>query len=786
MPNNNINNGLFDRIPPTIPVLNGGNLEHYLEPLQRGRDVSNVQPLTAEQIQTIVEQTHLGNLNLRVGELFGQGGFATVYALEDQNTAEQYALKVLDPLFTSVHRFLRNKPQTHAKISRDDVEPLIRDYRYFFERDAGEITIGQAINETQCPNLMPYTFFCEVDAGEILKLGYNRIVWLIGMPSMLCLPDGFHDIQEKVGITESLILKCGVDLCYALETMHKIGRHTAIDAQENNKNGNFLYIRPDHPEKSLIHRDVKPGNIYIRIQNVNQKESAYSIDFVLADYGISRILDRGQWATKIAPDVFKAPELSLDQEVSPVTDLYSVATVMLWLLWKENERETFRSLQRACREAYPQLVERREKEPYSYVEQILSLLDKVWGSTLVRTEIQQNEKADILKIASRDICRGELLQQLLAMRSIKSTDRPWQSAEDMRNALEQYRLTLTAPLQKEQQKVQDLQKETENLRQKHAALEKEKSEWIFEALNRAEENQALQRQVNQLADEVENLRQNGVPQQKEMQKEAESLRRENEGLKQQRAELLHESATKKENVEGQEREKLKIKIDALRFARDKLDAETKKQEIAIKVLRRQIADQQAEIQTLNREKDALSGQVADQQKKILTLTWEKDALSSQAEALRETADETSQQDFARQAADWKDRYLKLRKELKESLDEKRANEFKSGAVILSESVWFLLLSIVSFYSTSYFFSPAKEGASFFLVIVFGLGASLACSYGFHRFALNKRPLFSSFVREFFGVIFSLSFVVTALVVTGGFLFGYFDVPSWLMQIFGLS
>lgn len=761
MLNNNSNNGLSDRIPPTIPVLKDEDLDRYLMPLQEGKDTYTVQPLTSEQIQTIVGKALLDNLSLRVGDELGQGGFATVYALEDQNAGKQYALKVLDPLVTSVHRFLRDKQQARAKISRYDVDPLTKDYKYFFERGTGEVTIGQAINETQCPNLMPYAFFCEADAGEILELGYNRIIWLIGMPRMCCLPAAFNDIQEKVGITEPLILKCGVDLCYALETMHKMGQHTAITAQRNQKNGNRFYVRPDHPEKCLIHRDVKPGNIYIRIQNVGQDESAYSIDFVLADYGISRILGKDQQATMIGHDVFKAPELSINQKVTPTTDLYSVATVMLWLLWKGHEAETLQQL----RNAGFQLTTSAAPPNMPY-EDILSLLDKVWYNTLARTEIRQDDKANFLKIASRGICQVDLLQQLLDMRNFRSADRPWQSAEEMRSALELYRLALTTPLQentalqKEQQKVQDLQKETEDLRQKYAAMKQQERAWALDALNRAEENQALQRQVNQLADEMEDLRQKGVPQQEEMQKETDNLRRENENLKQQRDYWLHEWTTKNEIIEA----KLKIKMDALRFARDKLDAETKKQEMVIKVLRRQVDDQQAEIQTLSQERDAFA---------------------SQAAAAQQAADEASQQDFASQAAAWKDRYLKLRKELKEALDEKRAQESEYGAIILSESLCCGLLSLVGTLGISFF--PLVEGGAYiFLLIIFALTLSFSCCFGITVVRAHITTFFDGLITTVLPLFSWITVGGTVVIVAVGIITHYFDVPSLLMQFFGLG
>lgn len=80
-------------------------------------------------------------------------------------------------------------------------------------------------------------------------------------------------------------------------------------------------------ERSIIHRDIKPQNIFISQDGT----------FKLGDFGIAKIADRTTSGTKVGTYKYMAPEVYNNRPYGPAADQYSLGLVMYWLL---NDRRT--------------------------------------------------------------------------------------------------------------------------------------------------------------------------------------------------------------------------------------------------------------------------------------------------------------------------------------------------------------------------------------------------------------------------------------------------------------
>lgn len=87
---------------------------------------------------------------------------------------------------------------------------------------------------------------------------------------------------------------------------------------------------------SLIHRDVKPGNILYSYQYDG------SLQFYLADFGLANWV--GNSFTYCGTGLFRAPEISKDLEYTAKVDVWSLFITYLWLANTGGFRVTSRHL----------------------------------------------------------------------------------------------------------------------------------------------------------------------------------------------------------------------------------------------------------------------------------------------------------------------------------------------------------------------------------------------------------------------------------------------------------
>ena len=117
------------------------------------------------------------------------------------------------------------------------------------------------------------------------------------------LLQSLSDYQRTHPMYEKDVLRLGIDICRALATCQK---------------------------KSIIHRDIKPGNIMVNDDG----------DFKLADFGIARELDKSELnMSKKGTDTYMAPEMHTAAVYDARVDLYALGIVLFQQL--NNNRVPF-------------------------------------------------------------------------------------------------------------------------------------------------------------------------------------------------------------------------------------------------------------------------------------------------------------------------------------------------------------------------------------------------------------------------------------------------------------
>ncbi len=117
------------------------------------------------------------------------------------------------------------------------------------------------------------------------------------------LLQSLSDYQRIHPMYEKDVLRLGIDICRALVTCRK---------------------------KSIIHRDIKPGNIMVNDDG----------DFKLADFGIARELDKSELnMSKKGTDTYMAPEMHTAAVYDARVDLYALGIVLFQQL--NNNRVPF-------------------------------------------------------------------------------------------------------------------------------------------------------------------------------------------------------------------------------------------------------------------------------------------------------------------------------------------------------------------------------------------------------------------------------------------------------------
>ena len=248
-----------------------------------------------------------------VSKFLGGGGFGEVYELQrvEGNKVFKSALKVIS--------IPKNKNEiAERKAEGYDEESLKQYYNSIVKMYLNEYSIMADLRGNS--NIVSYEDHKVVPHDD--GIGCNIF---IRMELLVPLVDYLADND----LTEEIIVKLGIDICRALELCEK---------------------------RNIIHRDIKPGNIFLSKNN----------DFKLGDFGIARSTEAtlGELSKK-GTYKYMAPEVYKGENYGRTVDMYSLGLVMYFLA---NGRRT------------PFLPP--EPERVTYIDEEKALLMRVQGKPL--------------------------------------------------------------------------------------------------------------------------------------------------------------------------------------------------------------------------------------------------------------------------------------------------------------------------------------------------------------------------------------------------------------------
>ena len=217
----------------------------------------------------------------------GEGASGKVYEIMKAdfrltaNTAPRSALKVI--------RVPKSASEVKAAMSEGQDEASVTAYfQEFVDEIVKEIVMLSGLKGH--PNIVDYEDHCVIEHED--GIGWDI---LIRMELLTPLTDylTFHVMEEPE------VLKLAKDLCNAL-----------IFCQE----------------KGMIHRDIKPQNIFI-------SKTGKTVQFKLGDFGVARTIEKTSGGlTRIGTEIYMAPEVYLNRPYGKSVDIYSLGLVLYSLL----------------------------------------------------------------------------------------------------------------------------------------------------------------------------------------------------------------------------------------------------------------------------------------------------------------------------------------------------------------------------------------------------------------------------------------------------------------------
>ena len=257
----------------------------------------------------------------------GAGAFGKVYEIQKNKygVVAKAALKVM-----------------HIPHSPSDVQAILQEgmdersvttyFRGFVQEIANEISIMTSLKGHA--NIVSCEDYSVVEYED-------TIGWDILIRMELLTP--MQDYLEHHSMSERDIIGLGQDLCQALVTCQK---------------------------KALIHRDIKPGNIFVNEEG----------QFKLGDFGIARSAEKtASGLSKKGTESYMAPEVYLGKPYGPSVDIYSVGLVLYKLM--NNNRLPF----------LPPI-----SQPISFADRENSLRCRMSGDTIPKPELASEEFTEVI------------------------------------------------------------------------------------------------------------------------------------------------------------------------------------------------------------------------------------------------------------------------------------------------------------------------------------------------------------------------------------------------------
>ena len=217
-------------------------------------------------------------------EVIGKGSFGTVRKVRLKTTGKLLVRKEIE--YTSMNPQERNQLISELRILRElDHPQIVKYYRH------------DHIIENKLIHI--YMEYC--DGGDLAQIINN-----------------FKKNKEQV--PEEFVWQVLVQILLALHRCHY-----GIDAKKVNLFSNSSGIEPSiNSETVVIHRDIKPDNIFI----LNSGKS-----IKLGDFGLAKMLtSQNDFAkTYVGTPYYMSPEVLMDNPYSPVCDIWSLGCVLFEL-----------------------------------------------------------------------------------------------------------------------------------------------------------------------------------------------------------------------------------------------------------------------------------------------------------------------------------------------------------------------------------------------------------------------------------------------------------------------
>ena len=267
--------------------------------------------------------------NWKLTRFIGEGSFGRVFEADRMD-------KDFGSIYKSAIKII-TIPQNKDMLKSVRAEGMSNENATAFFRGIVE-EIGQEINLMSrldgTANVVGYKDHTVIPHSE-------GIGWDILIRMELLTP--LFDYIDKQPLTRDNIIKLGSDICRALELCEK---------------------------HSIIHRDVKPENIFV----------SEAGDFKLGDFGIARTVEKTTIAlSKKGTYMYMAPEIYKGAAYGANVDIYSLGLVLYWML--NDNRAPFMP-------GFPEPITQNDKEA--------ALIRRISGAALPPPRYADNRLADII------------------------------------------------------------------------------------------------------------------------------------------------------------------------------------------------------------------------------------------------------------------------------------------------------------------------------------------------------------------------------------------------------
>jgi serine/threonine protein kinase len=224
--------------------------------------------------------------DFKVLNILGVGGFGITYKAQDTRLGRLVAIKEFLPV-----ELAARGSDSKSVMPRTNV---VEDYQYGLKKFLDEAKTLASFNH---PNIVKIHTFLELNGTAYLVMEYVEGE---------ALDEHLKKIHFNGNMSESRIREIIEPLLKGLAQVHKAG---------------------------LLHRDIKPGNIYL--QNANDASNEHGNNPMLIDFGAARqsVGEKSKSISAIVSDGYAPPEqYNTHSAQGPHTDIYAIGAVMYYLV----------------------------------------------------------------------------------------------------------------------------------------------------------------------------------------------------------------------------------------------------------------------------------------------------------------------------------------------------------------------------------------------------------------------------------------------------------------------